>query len=91
MFDDLDSNRVKEKRNIWLHTQKHGKASFMLRTTALVTCVLSLIIYPIFRCLPQRQNRSLLIVASYISCLVIGYLVSELAWRRGLRLANKAP
>jgi hypothetical protein len=89
MFDSPNSTRLKDERAQWLGTQKHGKTLFMLRTTITFACVLPLLIYPILRYSLQRPNRILPIVVSYVACLVIGYLGSELAWRRGIRLTKE--
>jgi hypothetical protein len=92
MFASLDSNRLQEERQIWLRAQKHGKIPFIFSRTFAIGSVLSLFIYPIRRHYAHENPHGLMIfVLSCILCLFLGYLTSELAWRRGLRLINEDP
>jgi hypothetical protein len=94
MFDSLDSGRRQEERIIWQHHQKHGKMPFILRTAFAIASILSWLIYPI-RSHYWHQNRHsmtiFVFVFSYLVCLILGYGISELAWRRGLRLTTEDP
>ena len=92
MFDSLDSGRLQEERTIWQHYQKHGKVPFMLRTTFGVGGISTLLIYPIQSHYGHQNRHAMMIfVFSNILCLILGYGISELAWRRGLRLTAEDP
>jgi hypothetical protein len=92
MFGSLDSNRLQEERAIWQRAQKHGKLPFILSRTLSIGGVLSLFIYPVRRSyVPGSSHGRTIFLLSYIVCLSCGYLTSEFAWRRGLRLTHQAP
>ena len=88
MFDSVSSNRIEKERAHWQSEQLRGKALFTAPPLSFAA-LLSLLLYPILRYQLYGPNRTLLIVASYIFCLILGYVGSELVGRRGIRLTSK--
>jgi hypothetical protein len=84
-----NTNRLEEERAYWRRAHEHGKAAFVLRTTCAIGSIATLLTYPIRRMHIVHSGMLLIFLASSVLCFAIGYLISELVWRRGLRLTDE--
>jgi hypothetical protein len=90
MFASLRDHRLQEERSAWRRVQERGKTSFLFRTTIATSSVGFSLTYLILRLHQIGRSHGLaILVLSYIACLALGYLISEHAWRRGIRLISQ--
>lgn len=88
MFDSQVLERQNREREYWSRVQEHGKVAFIFRTTASIGGVGTLFSYPICRIYVQGSRAMAIYVGCSILSLVVGYIVSERLWQRGVRLTS---
>ena len=92
MFDSFGSIRSQQERNVWLQLQRQGKSPFILRYTALFTGLFFLLGCLVYRLAWHGTGHATVVLVPILALtLAMGYMGSELAWSRGVRLTRNAP
>lgn len=91
MFETIDAIRRREEVAIWRREQQRGKKQFLLRGALSIGCGLLLLTTPLLHLHFAAVTKAAIIAYNYPVCLLLGYLISLLAWQRGRRLTASAP
>lgn len=86
MFYSFRSNRLEQERTYWVRDQKNGKALWIVRSTSSFAILLVLLARWLGHVYPLSQGERL---AGVVCSVVVAWLMSELWWRRGVRLTRR--